>query len=162
MLFNHLVFVSCFYYWMEGRVRSVCSSGWMLWLFKSATFWLLLEKPSLIFASCHELRICTETHTVEEKVCVGPFGSCDVDGQGVLSGKPSYLLLTVVHSNESVPRMHRPSVARVKGPPEVAFLLGGASLVNSWAHSNHGQCPLARCLCLTSGSVVSETAIRSK
>lgn len=68
----------------------------------------------------------------EEKVYLEPFGSCDVDGQSVSSGKPSYyLLLTVVYSNESVPRMHKPSVANVKGPPEVGFLLGGASLVNS-------------------------------
>lgn len=73
-----------------------------------------------------------ETHIVEEKECLGPFSSCNVDGQGVSSGKPSYyLLLTVVHSNESVPRMHKPSVASVKGPQEAGFLLGGASLVNS-------------------------------
>lgn len=62
----------------------------------------------------------------------GLLSSCNVDGQGVSSGKPSYyLLLTVVHSNECVPRMHKRSVASVKGPQEAGSLLGGASLVNS-------------------------------
>lgn len=59
-----------------------------------------------------------------------PFGSCDVDGQGDSSGKPNHcLLLAAVYSNERVPRVYKPSVARTKGPPQAFFLVMQARLI---------------------------------
>lgn len=60
----------------------------------------------------------------------GPFGSCYVDRQGDSNGKPNdRLLSTVVPSNESVMFMHKPSVARSKGPPQAFFLVVRARLI---------------------------------
>lgn len=59
-----------------------------------------------------------------------PFGSCDVDGQGDSSGKPNHcLLLAAVYSNERVTRVYKPSVARIKGPPQAFFLVMQARLI---------------------------------
>lgn len=118
---------------MEGRVtgKGVCAAQG-----RCCNFWNLplagfpFERPGLIFASCHEFRICIEMHIVEEKEWLEPFGSCDVDGQGDSSGKPNHcLLLAAVYSNESVTRVYKPSVARIKGPPQAFFLVMQARLI---------------------------------
>lgn len=52
------------------------------------------------------------------------FGLRPVDGWGDSSGKPnSHLLLTVVHSNECVTFVYKPSVARSLGPPRALCLV---------------------------------------
>lgn len=61
-------------------------------------------------------------HSVEEKEWLGPFGSCDVEGQGDrVVNWSSRLLLTVVHCNENVLRAHKPSAAGIQGPPRAFF-----------------------------------------
>lgn len=150
---------------MEGRAtgEGVCAvqGG-------SCGFWDLplsgfpFERPGLILASCHELRICIQTHIVGEKEWLGPFGSCDVDGQGDSSGKPdSCLLLTVVHSNESVVRICKPWGAEFEGP-QWTF----CEVVPAWLVAKPTQTTASVLRRNTrvwqSCTVVSEMAIRSK